>query len=50
MKEFEEVEYTKADFRTWKQVFSYMKEAKRDVILLFVTAITLAVLDRGRKK
>ena len=44
-KEFEEAEYTKADFKTWKQVLSYMSDAKRDVILLFITAITLAVLD-----
>lgn len=43
--EFEEAEYTKADFKTWKQVLSYMSDAKRDVILLFITAITLAVLD-----
>ena len=44
-KEFEEVEYTKADFKIWKQVISYMKDEKRDVILLFVSVITLAILD-----
>lgn len=44
-KEFEEVEYTKADFKIWKQVIAYMKDDKRDVILLFVSVITLAILD-----
>ena len=34
-KEFDEVEYTKADLATWKQVLSYMKGERRDVILLF---------------
>ena len=44
-KEFDEVEYTKADLATWKQVLSYMKGERRDVILLFVSVITLAILD-----
>ena len=44
-KEFDEVEYTKADLTTWKQVLSYMKGERRDVILLFVSVITLAILD-----
>ena len=44
-KEFEELEYTRADFKTWKQVFNYLKNVKRDVILLFVTSIILAILD-----
>ncbi|MGL4336301.1 MAG: ABC transporter ATP-binding protein [Turicibacter sp.] len=41
----EEVEYTKADLKTWKQVFSYLKGSERDVALLFVAVITLALLD-----
>lgn len=44
-KEFEETEYTKADFTIWKQVLSYMKHDERDVILLCLSAITLAILD-----
>ncbi len=41
----EEVEYTKADYKTWRQVLSYLDGAKRDVCLLFVAVICLAGLD-----
>ncbi len=41
----EEVEYTKADYKTWRQVLSYLDGAKRDVFLLFVAVICLAGLD-----
>ena len=41
-KEFDEVEYTKADLATWKQVLSYMKGERRDVILLFVSRYDLS--------
>ncbi|HAX73560.1 MAG TPA: ABC transporter ATP-binding protein [Firmicutes bacterium] len=41
----DDVEYTKADMKTWKQVISYLKGAERDVALLFVSVITLAGLD-----
>ena len=37
-KEFDEVEYTKADLATWKQVLSYMKG---DVMLFYFLSLSL---------
>ena len=41
----EEVEYTKADIKTWKQVLSYLKGVKKEVVLLLISVICLAMLD-----
>ncbi len=41
----EEVEYTKADAKTWRQVLSYLRGVTKEVILLFISVVCLAMLD-----
>ena len=44
-KKIEEAEYTKVDLSIWKQILIYLKDMKKEVFLLFVSVILLAILD-----
>jgi len=44
-KHFDEVEYTKTDFKTWQQIFNYLSGMRKELIILFLLVFTLAILD-----